>query len=104
MRCKACQAKDQTIAVLADEVDYLRQQLAQRPQGFVPSAPALNPSQLLPIQEGFPPYVSDEEAEFRQLFADGHIDEEEMKAALQAMGFGEKSEDERPIDPLFEEV
>ena len=85
--CKACKAKDQTIAVLADQVDYLRLQLAQRPAGFVPNAPALNPTHQPVMQEGFPPYVSDEEAEFRQMFADGHISEDEMNSALQVMGF-----------------
>jgi hypothetical protein len=103
-QCKVCKAKDQAIAILADEVDYLRMQLAAKPQGFIPNTPPLNPSKQPPIQVGFPPYVSDEEAEFRQLFEDGHIDEEEMKAALQAMGFGDKPEAERPIDPLWEEV
>lgn len=102
--CKACKAKDQTIAVLADEVDYLRVQLAAKPQGFLPNVRPLNPTEQLPMQAGFPPYVSDEEAEFRAMFADGHIDKEELDAALQAMGFGDTPEAERPIDPLFEEV
>lgn len=85
--CKACKAKDQTIVILADEVDYLRAQLAMRPQGFVPNAPPLNPTNQPEMQVGIPPYVSEEEAEFRQMFADGHIDEDELNAALQVMGF-----------------
>lgn len=102
--CKACKAKDQTITILADEVDYLRTQLAMRPQGFIPNTPPINPTEQLPMQVGFPPYVSDEEAEFRQMFADGHIDEQELNSALQAMGFGDTPADERPIDPIWEEV
>ena len=101
MFCKACKAREKTITILADEVDFLRMQLAQRPHSFVPAAPSLNPSQQPLMQEGLPPYVSEEEAEFRQLFADGHISEEEMLSALQAMGFSPASE-QGAIDPEWE--
>lgn len=79
-----------TIDVLAEQVDYLRAQLAARPQGFVPapSTPALNPSNQPPMMEGFPPYVSEQEAELRQLFEDGHMDQDELDAALQTLGLG----------------
>ena len=81
--------------VLAEQVEYLRFQLNARPQtGFVPHAV---PTALLDTPEPTmfvgEPGMSETERELRELFLEGHMEEDELQAALQALGLNNTDDD-----------
>jgi hypothetical protein len=83
--CGACKAKDQTITVLADEVDYLRHQIAKSP--VIPSAlVAASPEPMqMEVFDSDDLRMSEEEEEIRFAQAMGTMSPTEADAAIQAL-------------------
>jgi len=85
--CLACAAKDQTIAVLADQVDWLRVHMGQG--GATASFAAAPPS--LEVLEGGKPEPTEEEAEIDSIISElnyGALDPEraeQLTARLQTL-------------------
>jgi len=82
--------KDREVEILADQIDYLRAQLALRGT-HVPGA-AVNPSEQpelgasgLPLVE-VKPYVSDEEIDAQVMLENGEITKEHVAEVLEALG------------------
>lgn len=92
--CPACSAKDQTITVLADQVDWLRAQLA--------AAQTVRPALVPPAgATAFPPpdssgrmWVSDEEELLAEAKAAGYLDERAYMEALAAEQVGRATIDQ----------
>lgn len=83
--------RERVITALADEVDYLRAQLAMRGT-HVPGAP-VNPSEqpelglpLTPHLVEVKPYVSDEELDAQVMLDNGEISKEQVNEVLEALG------------------
>lgn len=67
--------------VLAEQVEYLRAQAAQRP--FISTkVKGTNPSELATVQPGDLAYMSEEEEDLRALAEFGHISELDLEKAL----------------------
>lgn len=82
--CAACAAKDQTITVLADQVDWLRAQLLQNPSVVRHSAvSAVTPSQPSPPSPA--EWFKDEEEDVIAAIESGDMDNETAQRALEAI-------------------
>jgi Zn ribbon nucleic-acid-binding protein len=91
-KCPGCEAKDQTIIVLSDQIDWLRAQLGTpwfRPQpNQLKSTPedsfeaelfrAESPMEMM--------HMGEDEIEIRELQADGHLTASEAEEALRRIG------------------
>lgn len=84
-KCPACAAKDQTIAALADQIDWLRMQFAIGAPGL--KKPVFGPTS--PLDEDPKTYVvdrsmhmSEEEEDLRAMHGHGDISDGELAAAL----------------------
>ena len=87
------QEKVKQIDILAEQVEYLRAQLAMRGV-HVPGAPA-NPSEQLAIGQSLlpqgpavevKPYVSDEELDAQVMLDNGEINKDQVNEVLEALG------------------
>lgn len=76
--------KDKQNLILADEVDYLRNQLGMQSRL---RATAKNPSGQDSITFGTVPYVNEDEEDIRDMLANGDITQEDLPEVLEAMGF-----------------
>lgn len=86
--CAACKAKDQSIMIFADQVDYLRNQIAEN--NVVPSAttavqaPIMEPLRL-EVLDSDDLRMSEEEEEIRFAQSQGFMSSAEAEAAIQAI-------------------
>lgn len=83
--------KDRQVEILADQIDYLRAQLASR--GIAVPGAALNPSGQPELGVPLTPYlmevknhVSDEELDAEAINADGELNAEQMREVIDALG------------------
>ncbi|MDE2098592.1 MAG: hypothetical protein KGL39_15160 [Patescibacteria group bacterium] len=85
--------KDREIEILADQIDYLRAQLAMRGT-HVPGA-GTNPSGQPPLGQSLlpqgtavevKPYVSDEEIDAQVMLDNGEISKDQISEVLEALG------------------
>jgi len=83
MRCKTCKAKDQTIAALAEQIDWLRLQMGtpwlkekvEQSQGGMPG-----------YELASMPWVSEEEADIEHMRSSGLLSSHAAAAALEQIG------------------
>jgi len=73
------------IQVLADQIDWLRYQLAKEPY-IAPSTPAANPTGQPETDPGVRAYLSEEEEEALALHLNGHINEQELRSIQEELG------------------
>lgn len=87
--CRACKAKDQTITVLADQVDYLRGQLAaamgQTPLtgNVIPEPPLEQLKEMPDLQFKQVEVENEDEYDIRWAQANGLISDDDAKRALE---------------------
>jgi len=78
--------KDRQIDILAEQIDYLRAQLALAGKALpVPTTPVRPSSPEIPTME-VKPYVSDDELDAQALLEAGEISKGELPGVLEALG------------------
>lgn len=86
--CAGCTAKDQTILILADQVDYLRQQVTgnanHMSSAVAAASPAPEPLQY-ELKDSDELRITEEEEEIRFAQALGHITTAEAESQLNAL-------------------
>jgi len=80
--CAACAARDQTIVVMADQIDWLRNQLERRQ-----AAPAVSPTSMIDAGPALWGQSTEPEDHFAA-FEAGQISEEELEQRLAAAQTG----------------
>ena len=95
--CPACSAKDMTITVLADQVDWLRQQLAAAQTGSAPVVTAASAPRVFPEPDASGRmWVSDQEEELAEMRAAGYLDERSYLEAMAAEQVSRSVIDQKP--------
>lgn len=77
--CPACAAKDQTIAALADQIDWLRLHMGT-PLLKRPSEQSAVPEVGMVVDRS--PFFSEEEEDVREMYESGDIGQVELERAL----------------------
>lgn len=74
------------VEMLAEQVDYLRAIIAQRPYVNPRAAQPANPSQLQPAVPGEPAYLTEEEEEILALREFDHLDDADVERLRATLG------------------
>lgn len=74
------------VEMLADQVDYLRAVIAQRPYVNPATVQALNPSSLEPVVPGGPSYLTEEEEDILALREFDHISDADVEHLREQLG------------------
>lgn len=74
------------VEMLAEQVDYLRATIAQRPYVNPRAAQPVNPSQLQPAVPGEPAYLTEEEEEILALRELDHITDSDVEHLREQLG------------------
>lgn len=77
-QAQTIKALQDSIIILADQVEYLRAQVDGRPHVYS-GTPSVNPSAQPAVEDGFPKYLSEEEEELLALRLNDHINDLELE-------------------------